>query len=167
MVLKKSATDDPGQAYRREQAVIDRQELDCPLSMVLKTKLTADDWLIYKRNGIQEGVYRNLRLGKYPIESTLNLIRKTPHEARDQLLKFIDDCHSADIRSVTIAFGRGKGSLLIKSYLSQWLPELAAVQAFHSAQKHHGGNAVIYLLLRKSEQQRILNGERHAARRAG
>jgi DNA-nicking Smr family endonuclease len=33
--------------------------------------------------------------------------------------------------------------------------------AFHSCQPQHGGLAAIYLLLRKNEEQRLANQERH------
>nr|WP_305907673.1 Smr/MutS family protein [Methylomarinum sp. Ch1-1]MDP4520442.1 Smr/MutS family protein [Methylomarinum sp. Ch1-1] len=127
-------------------------------------KLTADDWLCFKRDGIQSGVFKNLRTGKYPQEATLNLNRKTPQQARDELVQFVDDCQEMNVRSVLVFFGHGQGGHLLKSYLAQWLPELKNVQVFHTALKHHGGSAAVYVMLRKSEQKRMENRERHAAR---
>jgi DNA-nicking Smr family endonuclease len=164
VTLKENADNSPGQQYRREMAAYHKDEVDCPLSLVLRHKLEPDEWLGYKRNGIQNAVFKNLRVGKYPQETTLNLNRKSPRQARDELVQFVDDCQEMNIRSMLIFFGQGGGGNLLKSYLAQWLPELKMVQAFHTAQKHHGGTAAVYVLLRKSEQKRMENRERHAAR---
>jgi len=158
----------PGQQYRQQKAQYSEQEINGPLSMVLKKQLSVDDWISYKRDGIQTGVFKNLRLGKYPLEATLNLFRKTPGEARDELLFFVHECQECNIRSVLITFGRSQNSgILLKSYLAQWLPELEQVQACHTALKQHGGITAVYVLLRKSEWQRLENRERHAARLGG
>ncbi|MGR9044976.1 MAG: DNA endonuclease SmrA [Gammaproteobacteria bacterium] len=168
LILKKTEHITPGQQYRQQKAQYSEQEIKGPLSLVLQNTLSPDDWISYKRDGIQTGVFKNLRLGKYPLEATLNLIRKTPSEARDELLLFIKECQECNIRSVLITFGRGRNSgALLKSYLAQWLPELEQVQACHTALKHHGGIASVYVLLRKSEWQRLENRERHAARLGG
>jgi DNA-nicking Smr family endonuclease len=163
-LLKQTVTDQPGQLYRRERAAYNNDEQDCPLSLVLRTKLTNDDWLSFKRNGIQVGVFKNLRTGKYTQEATLNLNRKTPQQARDEIVQFVADCEEMNVRSVLLFFGSGESGGQLKSYLAQWLPELESVQAFHTALKHHGGVAAVYVLLRKSEQKRAENKERHAAR---
>ena len=168
LTLKKTHDVTPGQQYRQQKAQYSEQEIKGPLSLVLKQTLPADDWISYKRDGIQTGVFKNLRLGKYPLEATLNLFRKTPSEARDELLFFIRECQECNIRSVLIIFGRGRNSgMLLKSYLAQWLPELEEVQASHTALKQHGGVSAVYVILRKSEWQRLENRERHAARLGG
>lgn len=166
--LKKSETVTPGQQYRQQKAQFSEREINGPLSLVLKKALSVDDWISYKRNGIQSGVFKNLRLGKYPLEATLTLFRKTPGEARDELLFFIHQCQQCGLRSVLVTFGRDRRhGTLLKSYLAQWLPECEQVQASHTALKHHGGVGSIYVLLRKSEEKRLENRERHAARLGG
>lgn len=168
VAIKTADTATPGQDYRRQKAQHSQQDIDGPLSLVLRKPLSADDWITYKRDGIQTGVYKNLRLGKYPLEATLNLFRKSPAEARDELLQFVGECQDCNIRSVLIAFGRGRHTdVQLKSYLAQWLPEMDPVQACHTALKQHGGVAAVYVLLRKSEQLRSENRERHAARLGG
>lgn len=161
-------TPTPGQQYRREMAECDQQELEgSPLSLILRQPLSDQDWLGYKRNGIQNAVFKNLRTGRYLPEATLNLNKKTPRQARDELLELMQQCEELNIRSVQIFIGHGKSGNLLKSYLAQWLPEIKTVQAFHTALKHHGGVAAVYVLLRKSEQKRAENRERHAARLGG
>lgn len=162
--LSADKVDSVGQQYRREQAAFEKGEIDCPLSLVLRKKLDADEWLSYKRNGIQSAVFKNLRIGKYALETTLNINKKRPEQVRNELLQFVADCQEMDIRSVLICYGQGHHATLLKSYLAQWLPELPDVQAFYTAQKHHGGLTSVYVLLRKSEQKRQQNRERHAAR---
>lgn len=168
IAVKRIDPNTPGQQYRREKAQYSQQDIDGPLSLVLRKPLPADAWITYKRDGIQTGVYKNLRLGKYPLEATLNLFRKTPVEARDELLQFVAECQDHNIRSVLIVFGRGRrADAQIKSYLAQWLPEMEPVQACHTALQQHGGVSAVYVLLRKSEQLRTENRERHAARLGG
>ncbi len=166
--LKNNARSTPGQQYRRFAAQHCAEQPNCRLSLVLTKHLKAGDWLSFKRNGIQSGVFRNLRLGKYPTEATLHLHQQTPDQARDELIDFIKASLDCNIRSVLISCGgKNPNALLIKSYLAQWLPELEEIQAFHTAQTHHGGNKAVYVLLRKSEQQKQQNRERHAARLGG
>ncbi len=164
VILKEEENETPGQQYRREQAAFNKNEEKDPLSMVLRKKLGRDEWLSYKRDGIQSGVFKKLRNGLYPQEAVLNINRKHPAVARDELITFIRDSQENNIRSTLIFFGSGGQGDVLKSYLAQWLPALEVVQAFHTAQKHHSGRAAVYVLFRKSEQKRQENRERHAAR---
>ncbi len=127
-----------------------------------------NDPLEWKRDGVQEGVYRNLRLGKYQVDARLDLFKKTVPQTRDELLAFIDECMKFGIRTVLVSHGRGKhkqahGNVL-KSFLNDWLPQIPHVMAYHSAQKQHGGLSAIYILLRKSEEERLANWEQHQKR---
>jgi len=132
------------------------------------TLLSPFDILEFKRPGIQNGVFRNLRLGKYNIEARLDLHRHTVEMARSALYQFIKDCMSHDIRCALISHGKGEGREqppIIKSCVAHWLPQLSEVQAFHSAQKQHGGVGATYVMLRKSERKRQENLEQHQKRR--
>lgn len=121
------------------------------------------DILGYKRPGIQDGVFRKLRLGKYPCEARLDLHRRTVEEARQEVFRFVSDCLAADIRSVIVMPGKGDRNLkdpgVLKSYLVHWLTELEPVQAFHTTQPQHGGSGAFYVLLRKSERKKQLARE--------
>ena len=165
--LNKTENATPGQYYRRLAAQYSEEEKNCALSLILKQTLTESDWLSYKRDGIQHGVFKNLRTGKYPLEATLNLNGMKPEQTRNALIEFVQECQSCNLRSVLITFGRSKSTgTLIKSYLAQWLPALEEVQAFYTAQIHHGGDRAVYVLLRKSVAKKAENRERHAARLA-
>ncbi|WP_417665602.1 DNA endonuclease SmrA [Pseudidiomarina sp.] len=124
--------------------------------------------LAFKRDGVQHGVYKRLRLGQYPLDASLNLHNHSLRQARVALFEFIQDCHASGVRSALIIHGQGKHSkphpALIKSYVNKWLRELEPVMAFHSAQRHHGGSGALYLMLRKNADQKQLNRERHQRR---
>lgn len=118
----------------------------------------------FKRDGVQNGVYRNLRLGKYPIDARLDLHHMTIDQARRAVYQFVRDCMAHNIRCALITHGKGEGRSLpaqLKSCLNHWLPQFEEVLAFHSAQKHHGWVGATYVLLRKSEQKKLENWELH------
>jgi len=121
------------------------------------------DVLGYKRPGIQDGVYRKLRLGRYEIEARLDLHRMTIEQARNRVFEFISDCIAHDIRTVLIMPGKGERNIdkpaQLKSYLVHWLPQLDEVQAFHTAQQRHGGAGALYILLKKSDRKKQANRE--------
>ncbi len=127
------------------------------------------DVLAFKRPGIQNGVYRNLRLGKYTMDARLDLHNLTVEQARLAVHTFVQDCCQHDIRSALITHGKGEGRkpqpAMLKSCIAHWLPQLTEVQAFHSAQKQHGGVGATYVLIRKSDKQRLENAERLHKRR--
>lgn len=116
------------------------------------------DVIGFKRPGIQDGVFRKLRLGKYVTEARLDLHRRTIEDARREVYRFVNDCLVADIRSMLILPGKGDRNVgdpaVLKSYLVFWLEELDDVQAFHTAQPQHGGSGAFYVLLRKSDSKK-------------
>lgn len=122
-----------------------------------------NDWLEYKSDGVQALVYKNLRLGKYPIEASIDLHRRTVKEARDDVFYFIKRCREHDKRLLLITHGKGERSepkAVIKSHVNHWLQEVTDVIAFHSAQPHHGGLGSVYVMLKKSEWAKQENRER-------
>lgn len=123
--------------------------------------------LEFKRDGVQTGVYRNLRLGKYQIDARLDLHNMTIDQARTAVYQFILDCMKHDIRCALITHGKGEGRSLpaqLKSCLNHWLPQFDPVLAFHSAQKHHGWVGATYVLLKKSEKKKQEAWELHNKR---
>ncbi|MCA6064143.1 DNA endonuclease SmrA [Thalassolituus marinus] len=151
-------------AVRRQAATIEADKKDSnPLQTSEVKRVGPHDVLGYKRPGIQDGVFRKLRLGKYEIEARLDLHRRTVEEARREVFRFVQDCISHDIRNVLILPGKGDRNTsdpaLLKSYLVHWLEDLDDVQAFHTAQPHHGGSGAFYVLLRKSERKKQLARE--------
>ena len=127
-----------------------------------------DAWYVleFKRPGIQNGVYRKLRLGHYDIEARLDLHRFTVAEARAEIWSFFKEARRLGLRTLLITHGKGfgnkekSGSGVLKGYVNRWLRDVEDVQAFHSAQPQHGGTGSVYVLLRKSEDKKRENRER-------
>lgn len=121
----------------------------------------------FKRDGVQNGVYRNLRLGKYQIDARLDLHHMTVDQARNAVFQFIKDCMNHDIRCALITHGKGEGRNLpaqLKSCIAHWLPQFPEILAFHSAQKQHGWVGATYVLLRKSDKKKLETWEMHNKR---
>ncbi|MBU2986090.1 DNA endonuclease SmrA [Saccharophagus degradans] len=122
------------------------------------------DVLSFMRPGVQHGVFRNLRLGKYASDARLDLHRMTVDEARRAVYQFIRDCLANDVRAALITHGKGEGRAqpaLLKSCIAYWLPQLDEVLAFHTALKQHGGYGATYVLIRKSELKKQKTREQH------
>lgn len=121
----------------------------------------------FKRDGVQNGVYRSLRMGKYQIDARLDLHNMTVDQARTAVFQFIKDCMNHDIRCALITHGKGEGRNLpaqLKSCVAHWLPQFPEILAFHSAQKQHGWVGATYVLLRKSDKKKQENWEQHNKR---
>ena len=116
----------------------------------------AKDILSFKRPGIQDGVFKKLRLGKYPLEARLDLHRKKVAQARREVFQFVADAMSYDSRCLLIVHGKGDRNPqeqgILKSHVAKWLKEIPDVMAYHSAQIRHGGAGAVYVMLRKSER---------------
>lgn len=154
--------------HRREAALSLAESETNFLSGEYIEPVDPQDILAFKRDGVQHGVYKNLRLGKYTIDARLDLHRMTVEQARRAVYQFVNDCMSHDIRCALITHGKGEGRAqpaLLKSCVAHWLPQFADVLAFHSAQKHHGASGATYLLMKKSERKRQANWEQHQRRR--
>ncbi|NHN39098.1 DNA endonuclease SmrA [Pseudomaricurvus alcaniphilus] len=169
VVLKNSAESRFNSLERRKAATADMRRSNNLLSGDFVEQLDPHALLEFKRPGVQNGVYRNLRLGKYSIEARLDLHNHTIEQARNALFTFVKDCLQHDIRCALVTHGRGEGRqqpALIKSCVAHWLPQLDEVLAFHSAQKHHGSTGATYIMLRKSDRKRRDNLEKHQKRRS-
>ncbi|WP_346838024.1 DNA endonuclease SmrA [Microbulbifer sp. SAOS-129_SWC] len=167
VALQKGAEPQHNQRARREAATAEASVELNPLTGEGVDPVDPWDPLEFKRDGVQNGVYRNLRLGKYSVDARLDLHRHTVEMARRAVLEFVRDCMAADVRCALITHGKGEGRkqpAVLKSCVNAWLPQLHEVLAFHSAQKQHGGLGATYVLLRKSERKRQDNLERHQRR---
>lgn len=120
--------------------------------------------LSFQRPGVQHGVFKNLRLGKYNLDARLDLHKMTVEQARRALYQFIQDCMENDVRSALITHGKGEGRetpAKLKSCVAHWLPQMDPVLAFHTAQKPHGSYGATYVLIKKSEKQRQIAREKN------
>ncbi|KLV04700.1 MULTISPECIES: DNA endonuclease SmrA [Photobacterium] len=137
------------------------------LSLDYAKMLKPDDMVEFKRSGVQDGVFRKLRLGKYDLQARLDLHRKSLKEAREEVLNFLRQCQRMDIRTVIIVHGKGEKSnppAMMKSFVATWLEQITDVMCFHSALRQHGGNGALYVMLKKSPERKLENRERHSKR---
>ncbi len=152
---------------RREAAVSHKVD-DNYLSSTTIKWVAPYDIISFKRPGIQDGVFRKLRLGRYLSDARLDLHRMTIDQARKALFDFINECVEYDLRTVMLLHGKGDRDpdrkAILKSHSVHWLEEIPEVMAFHSAQKHHGGTGALYILLRKSDKAKNHNRELHRIR---
>jgi DNA-nicking Smr family endonuclease len=145
---------------RRQQAATQEQDrLDSNhLQHYEVTRVQPHAELGYKCHGIQDNVFRRLRQGKNPIDARLDLHRMTIEKARELVYSFINDCVKYDLRTVLILPGKGdrntEDPALLKSYLIHWLPQLADVLAYHTAQPKDGGAGAFYVLLRNNNKKK-------------
>lgn len=111
--------------------------------------------LSFKLSGIQPGVFKKLRQGKYPIDFHLDLHRKTVAEARQEVYLLFKAAIKFDYRVLLITHGKGLLSnppARLKSYINHWLKQIDNVLAFHSAIEKQGGTGSVYVLLRKNDE---------------
>ncbi|WAT10552.1 DNA endonuclease SmrA [Rouxiella badensis] len=122
--------------------------------------------LEYKQAGVQQGVLDKLRQGKYPLEASLNLLRKPVETCRQELFSFFLQAQAQNLRTLLIVHGRGRHdeshANIVRSYLAKWLRQLDEVQAFSVATGKDGGAGACYVALKKSPQAKQENWERHA-----
>lgn len=139
-----------------------------PLTLGWVAPRTPYEIMGFKRDGVQEGVYKKLRLGGYPCQGVLDLHRKTLAQAADSVYQFVRTHYSAGHRMVRIIHGRGIRSqpepAMLKRYCAHWLMEIECVLAYHSAQPKDGGAGALYVLLRKNPEHKANNRQRHQQR---
>lgn len=152
----------------RETRQIDTLQLDNFLTTGFLDVLPLGTPLEFKREGVQQGVIDKLRSGKYSQQASLSLLRQPVEQCRQLLFGFMHQAKHDGLRNFMIIHGKGREDSahanIIRSYLARWLPEFEDVQAFCVAQAHQGGSGACYVALRKSEQAKQENWERHAKR---
>ncbi len=156
----------PGQRARRERAESNPRPPVDPnyLTLADVKQLAPHELVSWKKDGVQDGVFRKLRLGQYPVDGHLDLHRKTVKQARDELFAFTRMALAKGWRCVLINHGRGERSptpARIKSYTIAWLAQMPEVLAYHHPERRYGGAGAVFVLLRKSAALREQNRERH------
>ncbi len=159
---------DKSLAEKQKRATLfknNREQSNNPLSLEGVKPVPPDDFIAFQQAGIQDGVFKKLRLGKYPLETSLSLSGKNLQQSCDLLYATITSSHERGVRALIIKHGTGENSkpfpALKKSYVNHWLRELDEVIAFHTAQPMHGGFGATYVLLKKHPQQKLINREKN------
>lgn len=161
--LKKNKQDTHSIIQRRQAATAEIEKDTNHLSDDYVHMVKPYDILAFRRNGLQDGVFKKFRLGKYAIDARLDLHKKTVEQARSDVFQFIEDAMKYDLRNLMILHGKGEKEAtpaLLKSWVNKWLPQLDDVLAFHSCQPQHGGTGAVYVMLRKSEKSKQETRER-------
>ncbi len=165
---KKLSEEDPSVEHRRRAAAMAPERDRNTLSQTGIAPLDAWYVLSFQRSGVQNGVFRKLKQGRYEALSGLDLHRMTAEIARKEIFEFIEESYQYGLRSVLIVHGKGESkadrtrSSILKGCVDRWLRDLETVLAFHSAQPRDGGTGAVYVLLRKSEQKKRENREKIA-----
>jgi len=165
--LRDPTRDRDSSLEQRRQAAVQGKAIDRNL-LTEEGIAPLDSWFVleFKRPGVQNGVFRKFKQGRYDMEARLDLHRMTAAIARHELFDFIEECHKLGLRCVIIIHGKGESKAdqerasILKGCANHWLRELDVVQAFHSAQPRHGGTGAVYVLLKKSEEKKRENREK-------
>lgn len=156
------------QNLRREAINIDIKCKQNYLTLEDIDPVPPHDPICFKLDGVQDMVFKNLRLGKYAINSTLNIQHLRLEAAHKEVFEFIMACHQKGLRSILIRHGKSINkkpfSGFLKSYTNVWLQQMPEIIAFHSSQVQHGGTGSTYVLLKKNKEQKVANRELHQKR---
>ena len=88
--LKKTVEQAPGLAVRRRDAQqVSQKNCDALSSEEYIVMVKPRDVLSFKRDGVQHGIFKNLRLGKYVLDSRLDLHGLTVVQAQQQVFQFL------------------------------------------------------------------------------
>ncbi len=167
VILNKRHRDLQSTLNRREAATAETAKDSNHLSDDYVEMVDPQEALSYRSNGLQDGVFRKLRKGKYQLDARLDLHRKTVDQARTEVFGFIDDAKKYDLRTLIILHGKGEKEAkpaLLKSWINKWLRELEDVLAFCSAQQFDGGTGAVYVMLKKSERKKQETRDEHGIR---
>ncbi|PCJ32125.1 MAG: DNA mismatch repair protein MutS [Gammaproteobacteria bacterium] len=115
-----------------------------------------EESLSFRRSGIQQRLFGQLRRGELSLEAELDLHGMTIAIAHQQLAEFIYDCRQDRLRCVRIIHGKGWGSKgnkpVLKTKLNSWLQQEDNVLAFCSTPIEDGGTGAVYVLLRRKDK---------------
>lgn len=114
----------------------------------------AEDELMWRRDGVQEGQIRKLKLGQIAFEGSLDLHGMSVEKARETLWDFIAEATKLEVRCVRVTHGKaarldGKRPM-IKSHVNTWLRQHPQVLGFTSCQARHGGTGAVYVMLKRT-----------------
>ncbi|AUH71864.1 putative Smr domain protein [Legionella sainthelensi] len=108
--------------------------------------------LSYVTPSISGKQFHELKTGQIHWDAKLDLSGLQAEDARKALLKFIQKQIKNKKYSLLIIHGtesRKNAFPLLKNLINHWLPQIAEVAAFHSANPKDGGINAVYVLLKK------------------
>jgi DNA-nicking Smr family endonuclease len=110
--------------------------------------------------GIDKRQAERFRGGRLPIEGRIDLHGRTQQQAHDALRAFLADAHGDGKRCVLVITGKGMTASkpgVLKENVPRWLNEPGLrrhVLAFDYAERQHGGEGALYVLLKRDREKR-------------
>lgn len=146
----------PKRPVLRHRDADDRAVMDALLDDLSEVDfLETGEHLAYTRPGVQRGVLRKLKSGRYSIQAEIDLHGFTVDEAREALSAFLLDARASHRLCVRVIHGKGRRDKdqgpRLKPAVNQWLQRNKQVLAFCSARASDGGTGAVYVLLRRPD----------------
>ena len=128
---------------------------DSYLDLDLKVhEVSNDEVLSFKRDGLQEKTFKQLRLGKLPLDAELDLHGFTESSSLEALAQFIENAFAQHKRVLRIVHGKGHPDKnpfpVLKNAVHDFLRRHSLVLALTSADQRGGGTGALYVLIRKN-----------------
>lgn len=122
------------------------------------TPVQGHEFIEYKQTCISNKILRKLRKGQYNVDAILDLHGMTVEEARTAVDSCLQECLQEKTRVLLIIHGKGHRSQMpiLKNKLNHWLRETHLVLAFCSATPAHGGCGAVYVLLKCTAEEDLL-----------
>lgn len=138
---------------RRRLAATAEDAPDSPISdtQALQHLVSPEESLSYAGNGISLQKLQELKRGQPAWQAAIDLHGCTVDQAREAVLKLIQEAQQEALQVVKIVHGKGaiKGQALLKTYVNGWLRQLPEVLAFVSSLPRDGGTGALYVLLKR------------------
>ncbi|QLE85653.1 MULTISPECIES: DNA endonuclease SmrA [Shewanella] len=162
-VLPQTKVDNSAQQLKlqRSRLALQLQKLTIEPGSIAPTK--PDDILSFKNQGVQKAVFKQFRLGHYPVQASIDIHQFSVIKARSELLEFLTHAKQMEWRNVLVIHGKGEKSRpfpgLMKSFVNDWLMNIEGVMAFHSAPQLMGATGALLVMLEKSANQKMIARE--------
>lgn len=120
-------------------------------------KVSTEEYLSYKSDGIQTKIFAKLKKGQYRPLATIDLHGKTKQESSAAISKFIANCQINSIKYTLVIHGKGYNNKnnhpILKNHIANLLKNNAEVLAFCSAKPEDGGTGAVYLILKRKNNE--------------
>ncbi|MDP1601932.1 MAG: Smr/MutS family protein [Legionella sp.] len=125
------------------------------LSNFYTNEVDAQSVLSFCRHSIPGKRLRELKQGRIPWESRLDLHGLRQDDAELSLVRFIMEKIALHQRCLLIIHGKGSPhgeAPVLKNLVNHWLRQIPQVLAFHSALPKEGGAGALYVLLKRNRE---------------
>jgi DNA-nicking Smr family endonuclease len=109
--------------------------------------------IAFRRAGVSEKIFRQLRRGRFSIEAEADLHGLNVSDAKLLLREFICESALDGLGCVRVIHGKGlrsgPGGPVLKGNVHRWLSQWNEVLAYVTARARDGGSGALYVLLRR------------------